>query len=378
MGIYLHIPFCRQKCIYCDFPAYQGLQDYYDRYVEALCKEIDLWCGANPKSMHYLVDTVYFGGGTPTELTNAQLERILNHLKHYFTFKEIVKISIEANPGEITMDQLVGAKAMGVNRISFGVQTFNDDALQLLNRSHTGSEAIRSIEYAYEAGFTDINIDLIYALPNQSIDELQENLYIISKLPINHVSTYGLQVEDVTYLGYLVRYNKLTLPSEALEDSMYDMVMSELERIGFERYEISNFAKAGAYSRHNLRYWMYKDYLGFGAGAHSFYDGVRRGNNRNVVPYMQMINQAALPVVERTIIDKSRAEEDYCFLGLRTKWGIHEQHFNDYFHESLTDVFGDVLYRLINQGLLYKANSAYILTPEGAKHGNYVFEQFLR
>lgn len=378
MGIYLHIPFCKQKCIYCDFPAYQGLTAYYDDYVEALIKEIDLWCAQQPESTTCPVDTIYFGGGTPTELSNSHIELIMERLAHHFTFKPNVQISIEANPGETTHAQLSGLHNMGFNRISFGVQTFDDEALRFLHRSHTSREAIEQITEAYDIGFTDINLDLIYALPNQTIEDIERNLAIVNTLPINHISSYGLQVEEGTYLEHLVRRESLSLPDEDIEDDMYDAMMDGIEALGFERYEISNFAKHEAYSRHNLRYWQYKDYLGFGAGAHSFYNGIRRGNNRYVVPYLQMLGRDVLPAMERDPISTERAQEDYCFLALRTKGGINEQHFFDAFGVHLMDEFGTIIDSLVKDNLLISDNGSYRLNSVGTKHGNYVFSQFLR
>ena len=348
MGIYLHIPFCKQKCIYCDFPAYQGLTAYYDDYVEALIKEIDLWCAQQPESTTCPVDTIYFGGGTPTELSNSHIELIMERLAHHFTFKPNVQISIEANPGETTHAQLSGLHNMGFNRISFGVQTFDDEALRFLHRSHTSREAIEQITEAYDIGFTDINLDLIYALPNQTIEDIERNLAIVNTLPINHISTYGLQVEEGTYLEHLVRRESLSLPDEDIEDDMYDAMMDGIEA------------------------------LGFGAGAHSFYNGIRRGNNRYVVPYLQMLGRDVLPAMERDPISTERAQEDYCFLALRTKGGINEQHFFDAFGVHLMDEFGTIIDSLVKDNLLISDNGSYRLNSVGTKHGNYVFSQFLR
>ena len=200
---------------------------------------------------------------------------------------------------------------------------------------------------------------------------------MLSQLPINHISTYGLQVEKGTYLYHLVHRNLITLPSEHVEDALYETMMMGIEALGFERYEISNFAKDRAYSKHNLKYWQYSDYLGFGAGAHSLYDGVRRANNRNVMPYARTIDNFILPIIEEEIIDESRAIEDYCFLALRTKWGIQEQLFYKKFGIAIQSKYNDVLMNLIDKQLLVYRDNAYIMTPEGIKHGNYVFSQFI-
>ena len=378
MGLYVHIPFCKQKCMYCDFPAYQNLQDYYETYVYALVQEIDLWVSEHAESKERSIDTIYFGGGTPTELSIQQLQMIVDKIKSTFTITDDCHMTIESNPGEVDLQYLTKLVKLGFNRISFGVQTFDDKALTMLHRSHDGEKAIQAVYDAKEAGFTDINIDLIYGLPRQTLEDIQHNLNIVKDLPINHISTYGLQVEVGTYLYHLVQKNLISIPSESIDESMYDTMMSGLKALGFERYEISNFAKGNSYSRHNLKYWHYIDYLGFGAGAHSFYDGVRRSNNRNVMPYIQSVDRYIMPTIDTETITVERAQEDFCFLALRTKWGLDEQKFEDRFGVSVHNLFGNILEDLVTKGLLEYQNGSYHLTFEGAKHGNYVFSQFIR
>lgn len=378
MGLYVHIPFCKQKCMYCDFPAYQNLQDYYETYVYALVQEIDLWVSEHAESKERSIDTIYFGGGTPTELSIQQLQMIVDKIKSTFIITDDCHMTIESNPGEVDLQYLTKLVKLGFNRISFGVQTFDDKALTMLHRSHDGEKAIQAVYDAKEAGFTDINIDLIYGLPRQTLEDIQHNLNIVKDLPINHISTYGLQVEVGTYLYHLVQKNLISIPSESIDESMYDTMMSGLKALGFERYEISNFAKGNSYSRHNLKYWHYIDYLGFGAGAHSFYDGVRRSNNRNVMPYIQSVDRYIMPTIDTETITVERAQEDFCFLALRTKWGLDEQKFEDRFGVSVHNLFGNILEDLVTKGLLEYQNGSYHFTSEGAKHGNYVFSQFIR
>ena len=378
MGLYVHIPFCKQKCMYCDFPAYQNLQDYYETYVYALVQEMDLWVSEHLESKAKPIDTIYFGGGTPTELSIQQLQMIVDKIKSTFTITDDCHMTIESNPGEVDLQYLTKLVKLGFNRISFGVQTFDDKALTMLHRSHNGEKAKQAVYEAKEAGFTDINIDLIYGLPRQSLEDIKRNLEIVKDLPINHISTYGLQVEVGTYLYHLVQKNLISIPSESIDESMYDTMMEGLKELGFERYEISNFAKDNSYSRHNLKYWHYVDYLGFGAGAHSFYDGIRRSNNRNVMPYIQSVDRYTMPTIDTETITVERAQEDFCFLALRTKWGLDEQKFEDRFGVSVHILFGNILEDLVTKGLLEYQNGSYHLSSEGAKHGNYVFSQFIR
>ena len=378
MGLYVHIPFCKQKCMYCDFPAYQNLQDYYETYVYALVQEMDLWVSEHPESKAKPIDTIYFGGGTPTELSIQQLQMIVDKIKSTFTITDDCHMTIESNPGEVDLQYLTKLVKLGFNRISFGVQTFDDKALTMLHRSHNGEKAKQAVYEAKEAGFTDINIDLIYGLPRQTLEDIQHNLHILKGLPINHISTYGLQVEVGTYLYHLVQKNLISIPSESIDELIYDTMMEGLKELGFERYEISNFAKDNSYSRHNLKYWHYVDYLGFGAGAHSFYDGIRRSNNRNVMPYIQAVDRYTMPTIDTETITVERAQEDFCFLALRTKWGLDEQKFEDRFGVSVHNLFGNILEDLVTKGLLEYQNGSYHLSSEGAKHGNYVFSQFIR
>lgn len=378
MGLYVHIPFCKQKCMYCDFPAYQNLQDYYETYLYALVQEMDLWVSEHPESKAKPIDTIYFGGGTPTELSIQQLQMIVDKIKSTFTITDDCHMTIESNPGEVDLQYLTQLVKLGFNRISFGVQTFDDKALTMLHRSHNGEKAKQAVYEAKEAGFTDINIDLIYGLPRQTLEDIQHNLHILKDLPINHISTYGLQVEVGTYLYHLVQKNLISIPSESIDEAMYDTMMEGLKNQGFERYEISNFAKDSSYSRHNLKYWHYVDYLGFGAGAHSFYEGIRRSNNRNVMPYIQAVDRYTMPTIDTETITVERAQEDFCFLALRTKWGLDEQKFEDRFGVSVHNLFGNILEDLVTKGLLEYQNGSYHLSFEGAKHGNYVFSQFIR
>ena len=364
--------------MYCDFPAYQNLQDYYETYVYALVQEMDLWVSEHPESKSKPIDTIYFGGGTPTELSIQQLKMIVDKIKSTFTITDDCHMTIESNPGEVDLQYLTKLVKLGFNRISFGVQTFDDKALTMLHSSHNGEKAKQAVYEAKKAGFTDINIDLIYGLPRQTLEDIQHNFHILKDLPINHISTYGLQVEVGTYLYHLVQKNLISIPSESIDEAMYDTMMEGLKNQGFERYEISNFAKDSSYSRHNLKYWHYVDYLGFGAGAHSFYEGIRRSNNRNVMPYIQAVDRYTMPTIDTETITVERAQEDFCFLALRTKWGLDEQKFEDRFGVSVHNLFGNILEDLVTKGLLEYQNGSYHLSSEGAKHGNYVFSQFIR
>ena len=373
-GMYIHIPFCRQKCTYCDFPSYQGLEDYFDVYTYALRQEIEsnqAFLGTEP------FDTIYFGGGTPTVLSIKELNRILETVYKTYTVSSDVEITIEANPGEVDAHYLRHLYELGINRISFGVQTFCDDHLRVLQRTHTAKMAQQAVLDAYEVGFRNISIDQIYGLPQQTLEDISYNLDIIQSLPINHISIYGLQVEPSTLLHRQVMDHSVILPSEDICEQMYDYLVEGLEKQMFNRYEIASFGKDGAFSRHNIKYWHGADYIGFGAGAHSFVGNRRFQNTPYVVPYIHKIEMGESPCIEEEIITSPRDYEDFSFLALRTKWGLVPSLFESRFNLDFHNIYGSVVTDLIRKQLLVYEDDAYRLTKEGAKHGNYVFSQFL-
>lgn len=383
MGIYLHIPFCRKKCSYCDFASYEGLEAYYDDYVDALIREMTLWAEAYPESTTAPVRSVYFGGGTPTQLSEEHWEKLFGALRSLYHIDDAAEITTEANPGEITRSYLEHLSQLGINRISFGIQTFDEPSLAILRRGHTVEEAVQAVTDAAAVGFPHISGDLIYALPGQTIDQLKANIQRLEALPVNHISIYGLQLEEGTNLEKQVRTGVISLPDEDEAELMYDTMLEQLALRGFERYEISNFARNGAYSRHNTRYWHYGDYLGFGCGAHSLYHSVRRGNEPLVVPYIQAIREGRLPHVERRIATPQEAREDFCFLALRTKWGLQSKLYEERFGETVVEHYGTIIDRLVHDGLLRTSEwgtddePAWMLTGKGAKYGNHVFEEFI-
>ena len=373
-GMYIHIPFCRQKCTYCDFPSYQGLEDYFDVYAYALRQEIESsqsLLGTKP------FDTIYFGGGTPTVLSIKELNRILETVYKQYTINSDVEITIEANPGEVDSQYLRHLYELGINRISFGVQTFRDDHLRVLHRTHTAKMAQQAVLDAHKVGFRNISIDQIYGLPGQTLEDISYNLDIIQSFPINHISIYGLQVEPSTLLHRQVMDHSVILPSEDICEQMYDYLVEGLEKQMFDRYEIASFGKDGAFSRHNIKYWHGADYIGFGAGAHSFVGNRRFQNTPYVVPYIHKIEMGESPSIEEEIITSPRDYEDFCFLALRTKWGLVPSLFESRFNLDFHNIYGSVVTDLIRKQLLVYEDDAYRLTKEGAKHGNYVFSQFL-
>lgn len=373
-GIYVHIPFCRRKCFYCDFPSYAGREGYMADYAEALCREIAAQgplyrgCWGTPA-------TVYMGGGTPTVLPMELMERILCALGELVPSVE--EFTVEANPGTVDGEYLELLRHHGANRLSLGVQSFDDHLLKGIGRVHTGAEAKRAVTLAREAGFRNISLDLIYGLPGQSLASLRESMAAAVALDVQHISVYGLQVEEGTVFARQREMGKLELPGEDMEEAMYDCMVSELPRHGYARYEISNFARAGHESRHNLGYWQDVPYLGLGAAAHSYLDGRRWENTADLGEYVGCMKRGESPSREESRRTREIAMEEFAFLALRTARGIDREAFRRKFGCTLESVYGTVASRLEEKGLLRDSGESVCLTELGMKHGNAVFGEFL-
>ena len=363
--IYIHIPFCERKCNYCAFNSKIGGSEEKNSYVDALIEEI-ISRGDNSK-----VKTIYFGGGTPTTLTINQLERIFCAIERNFCVDERSEITIEANPGTIDEKFLRGLKILGFNRLSLGVQSFDDELLKILGRIHDSRAAIETIKLAKNF-FANVSVDLMYGLPNQTLDKLRRDIDCIKSLNVQHVSIYGLEIEEGTKFFELERAGKLNLPEESLCADMYDFITQILPTLGFERYEISNFAKKNFESRHNLGYWTGKKYFGFGAGAHSFDGKLRTSNVRDVKTYIKK----NIPVVEE-VVTRQAAIEEFCFLGLRVVKGISAKTFEKNFGANIFDVFGAIIEKNCRLGLLKVDGDKIFLTARGMSLGNEVFADFL-
>ncbi len=363
--IYIHIPFCQRKCNYCAFNSKIADSSEKNFYVDALIKEIAL------RGDDSAVETIYFGGGTPTTLTLIQLEKIICAVDENFSIDERAEITIEANPGTVNENYLRGLKSLGFNRLSLGVQSFDDELLKILGRIHDSRTAVETVELAKKF-FDNVSIDLIYGLPNQTLKKLRRDLEQIKLLEPQHVSIYGLEIEEGTEFFKLSCAGKLPLPAENICADMYDLITATLPTLGFNRYEISNFAKKNFESRHNRGYWTGKKYFGFGAGAHSFDGKLRTSNTRDVATYIK--NNA---VVVEEIVTRQAAMEEFCFLGLRLVEGISAQDFLKRFGVKISDVFGEVIEKNCQLGLLKLDGDKISLTERGMTLGNEVFADFL-
>ena len=361
--IYVHIPFCARKCNYCAFNSKAGGADEISAYVDALAEEIKIRAAGKTFS------TVYFGGGTPSLLEISQLEKILSAI----SFDNATEITIEANPGTVDENYLRDLRALGFNRISLGVQSFNNELLRILGRIHDKNAALAAI-YAAKKFFDNVSIDLMYGLPSQSFVDVENDLEFAVAQEVQHISIYGLEIEAGTKFGELYDAGQLNLPDGG---DMYDLITETLPRFGYRRYEISNFARAGYESRHNLGYWTGKKYLGVGAGAHGYDGEIRTANVADVGEYVKKIRAGESVSELEEIVTRGAAMEEFCFLGLRIAEGISAETFAEKFGASIFDVYGAVIEKNIALGLLENSGDRIYLTARGMKFGNVVFADFL-
>lgn len=382
-AIYIHIPFCRQKCFYCDFASYAGLsKEVMTAYTRALCREIAVRSTEAERTSENA--TIYFGGGTPSILPNECLDAIVSALRQANFWREPQEATIEANPGTVSTKSLKFFRQLGFNRISLGIQSLRDTELHDMGRIHTSSQALEAIAMAREAGFSRISGDVIYGYPRQTISGLQFTLERLLAERLMHLSVYGLIVEEGTQLANFLLSGKLVLPNEDEIGDMYDLVQILLKEAGFERYEISNYAREGEYSRHNIVYWKYYPYIGFGAAACSF-DGSSRFTAINTVPgYIAEANKIS-PVdiqisnlYQHEILTKDIQLEEFIFLGLRRNVGVDLLEGKERFGVDIMQHFGKELEPLIKQELVVYENTGRLrLTERGMAVGNRIFEIFV-
>ena len=375
-GIYLHIPFCKSRCSYCDFATdvFKN-QETVERYVNALCSEIQQSQIPNPKSQ---IETVYFGGGTPSLLSASKLEKILNTLQKNFTFDENIEFTLEMNPATVTLEKLRDFKSLGVNRASFGVQTFDDRALKILARGHDANDALNTFKLLREANFDNISFDLIAGLPNQTLQNWEDNLNQALDLQPEHLSLYLLEIHEATPLAEQIRSKRQPFPDEDLAAEMYELMLEKVGKFGYEQYEISNFAKPNFESRHNSKYWLCAPVLAFGVSAHSF-DGknTRWSNERDTNKYVQLIESGESPIVEKNEMTNVQVAGEFAFLRLRLNQGLDLQKYKANFGIDLQTKFAEDLNYLEESGLIKFENNHLKLTKKGMVYSNEVFAVFV-
>lgn len=366
---YVHIPFCTQICYYCDFSKVFIKNQPVDAYLQALIREFESYEISQLR-------TLYIGGGTPTAISAEQLDFLLSHLTKNLNLSKLEEFTIEANPGDLTPEKIAVLEKSSVNRVSLGVQTFNNRHLKQIGRGHNEAQIYESVDRLKAAGFDNISIDLIYALPGQTMEDVRENVAKALALDIPHLSLYSLILEHHTVFMNKMRRGKLDLPTEDLEAEMFDYVISEVEAQGFEHYEISNFTKPGFESRHNLMYWDNAEYYGVGAGASGYLDGIRYRNRGPIQHYLKGVAKGNVRLSEEVLTKEEMMEEEL-FLGLRKRTGVSIKHFEEKFGLSFSDRYGEIVAELQEQGLLVPDKNIVRMTKKGLFLGDNVAEKFI-
>ena len=377
IGIYVHIPFCKQKCYYCDFVSFAKSEMWEEKYIQALKKEIK---NNSKKAKECVVTTIYFGGGTPSYIESKEIVSVLNTIKENYDIDRQVEITIEVNPGTVTKDKLEDYKKAGINRLSIGLQSTDNTILKQIGRIHTFEQFLNTYEIARKVGFTNINVDLMLALPNQTEEILQDSLQKVICLNPEHISLYSLILEEQTPMFTLVKAGKLTLPDEETERNMYWNTKKRLEQNGYIHYEISNFAKPERKSKHNQNCWNQKPYLGFGISAHSYYNKTRYSNTINLKDYIQSVGDGLVSARKIQTIHEIQTIEDerkeYMLLGLRNIQGVSIAEFKTKFIQNPIYLFRKELDKLVKEYLIEVDIDNIKLTNKGLDFANMVWEEF--
>jgi putative oxygen-independent coproporphyrinogen III oxidase len=363
---YIHIPFCSHICYYCDFAKVLMTGQPVEAYIDELLKEYDSYQISSLK-------TLYIGGGTPSVLPADQLEKLLTHLTKNLDLDKLEEFTVEANPSDLTDEVIAVLANSPVSRISLGVQSFDDKLLKRIGRTHTEAQVYTSIERLRKAGFENITIDLIYGLPNQTMEMVESDVKKLLDLNLPHVALYSLILEDHTVFMNRQRRGRLRLPSDDRNADMYEYIIDTLTSHGYIHYEVSNFGKKGYESKHNLTYWDNAEYYGIGAGASGYLDGIRYKNHGPVHHYLREKNKR----INEEVLTRKEMIEEEMFLGLRKKSGVSIERFQKKFGQSLEEVYGGVIPDLAKQQLLFEADGRIQMTEKGFELGNEVFERFL-
>lgn len=373
---YIHIPFCEHICHYCDFNKFFIQNQPVDDYLVSLEAEMKNTIDREGKSR---LETIFIGGGTPTSLSVRQLEHLMNSIhKVLEPSGQIIEFSVEANPDDLNAEKLAFLKEAGVNRLSLGVQTFEDELLKKIGRVHETKDVFIAVEQARKAGFQNISLDLMFGLPGQTTLHLERSLQTALSLDAEHYSVYSLIVEPKTIFYNLMQKGKLHLPAQETEAEMYELVMENMDHQGVKQYEISNFSKAGFESRHNLTYWDNEYYYGFGAGAHGYVNGKRTVNAGPLKKYMALVDEKGFPYTQESEVTFKEKIEEEMFLGLRKTAGVNKHGFQEKFGQPVEAFFAETVQELEKQGLLLNGATDISLTHKGKLLGNEVFQSFLK
>ena len=375
LGIYIHIPFCKQKCFYCDFCSFANKNEMQEKYVETVINEIKIITHKE----NYTVTTIYLGGGTPSILNPEYIKNILQEIKSSFKILDDAEITIEINPGTVNEEKLKRYKEYGINRLSIGLQSANDKILKNIGRIHDYKQFEETFFFARKCGFKNINVDLMIGLPTQAIEDVKQTLEkIIQKNP-EHISVYSLIIEEGTIIEKLINENKLQLPDEETERIMYWTVVNELKENGYNQYEISNFSKKTYESKHNTNCWKQKQYIGLGTSAHSYLNKKRYSNTNNIEEYIKNVQESNIS--KNITIHEEQTEEstmnEYMLLGLRMIQGININEFKQKFKTDPTIKYKEILEKLQKENLIQITKTSIKLTKQGIDFGNIVWEEFI-
>lgn len=374
LGLYIHIPFCVKKCAYCDFLSWSGNKEQREEYVRALEQEI---LSYKNFAEDYQVSTLYFGGGTPSVLEGEQMERIMKAICQTFQIEKKAEITLEMNPGTALREKLDLYRQLGINRLSMGIQSVKNENLKLLGRIHTYEDFLESYHMARDAGFDNISGDLISSLPGQTLAEWKEELEILMETPLEHISVYQLIIEEETEFYKKYGEHEELLPDEETSREIYLWTGKYLRERGFSQYEISNYARAGRESKHNLRYWERKDYLGLGLGAASMIHNMRMSNTRDWKKYMAYCRDPRKIREEVEFLEEPRQMEEFMFLGLRKTRGVSRKEFRRIFGKDLNLVYEKTLEKYLKNGMLQESGDKVFLSEEGILLSNQIFADFL-
>ena len=373
LGVYIHIPFCKQKCYYCDFISFENKCDQVPQYIECLKKEV-----IGFDFLNYNITSIYIGGGTPSYIDSKYIKQILDELRTKVKFDDI-EITIEVNPGTVTEEKLKEYKEAGINRISIGLQSTNNKLLKQIGRIHTYEEFLEAYKLVNKIGFNNINVDLMLALPGQTIQDLKESLEKIIALNPNHISVYSLIIEEGTKIEKLLDKGEIVLPEEEQERRMYWYVKDTLELKGYNHYEISNFSKKGKKSKHNMNCWNQEEYIGFGVAAHSYINNIRFSNTDNIKEYIKNVkennNKKNVTIEEEQTLEDKKKE--FMMLGFRKIEGVDISKFKEKFVDNPLFLYREKLNKLVEQGLIEVDLNNIKLTNKGLDLANLVFEEFI-
>ena len=369
IALYIHIPFCKQKCFYCDFLSFGSEESKIDKYVDALCKEILMY-------KNYRFKSIFIGGGTPTYLSYKHLNKLKDSMNQINKSKD-VEFTVEGNPGTFTEEKLQVLKDMGVNRLSIGLQAWQNELLKRIGRIHEIKDFVDSYNMARKLGFENINVDLMFGLPGQTMEMWKETLEEITKLNPEHISAYGLIIEEGTKFFKMYEEDELDLPDEDLERDMYRYCLELLNKKAYKQYEISNFSKENKECKHNLTYWELGEYVGCGLGAHGYVEKQRIENVSSMMRYIELLKNEIKPIEHRQISSKEDVIEEFMFLGLRKIKGIDKKEFKNKFNIDIESIYGEIIDKYKSQGLIEEEYDRIFLSKKGIEFSNIVMSDFI-